>query len=492
MVISKFGEDTWHKIKEKANCQVIDGGFLRYKYYPDSDTVQLVVAAAEVLGISVDDVLHTFGDYFIDYVIENGYSNVLECLGSNLRDWLSNLNSLHDHLQASYPKGFVAPVFWSEDDPNCNYNYDNKVDSSNNNNNVTAEGGSQNAILVYYYSQRGSLLVPLVVGLLKKLAKVYFDIEIHLEQLTLQDEENGVPHTSWRVTTVDPVESYKLRGKKKKKKRSSIDSSEEFTVTTASTSATTYERTFQEGGAQAANLRVEELVKRSFLNPDCELHHALTLEQYNYLKEYWKKNEVVVNSNNHDSDETWCYDIWSLQGDDISTWPTLKDLPPKLNPATIESGHFGGQVPATGAFPPGEGGVLQTFPPKVRIINSVTQRQVDMVVDFRNDAAAKDKKSAVTMETAICQAPAVLEAKVGEFDEDPEVAGRVKRQELEVQWVIWNEETGDDFHIFTMGDLAVTTTQQLYDLVSGTNFDPITLHIKVEEAVAVDDDEEDI
>ena len=41
-----------------------------------------------------------------------GYANVLECLGSNLRDWLSNLNSLHDHLQASYPKGFIAPVFY--------------------------------------------------------------------------------------------------------------------------------------------------------------------------------------------------------------------------------------------------------------------------------------------------------------------------------------------------------------------------------------------
>jgi hypothetical protein len=60
--------------------------------------------------------LHALGDYFIDHVKDNGYSNVLECLGSNMKDWLSNLNSLHDHVQTSYPKGFVATVFWSEDD----------------------------------------------------------------------------------------------------------------------------------------------------------------------------------------------------------------------------------------------------------------------------------------------------------------------------------------------------------------------------------------
>ena len=78
MIVSKFGEENWHRIKAKGDCDIADRGFLRYKYYPDSVTVQLVVAASEVLGISVDDVLFAFGDYFIDYVQDNGYSNVLE------------------------------------------------------------------------------------------------------------------------------------------------------------------------------------------------------------------------------------------------------------------------------------------------------------------------------------------------------------------------------------------------------------------------------
>ena len=65
LVIEKFGQDVWHQIKDKAGCgDVPDGGFLRYKYYPDSDTVSLVVAASEVLNITVDDVLHAFGGTF--------------------------------------------------------------------------------------------------------------------------------------------------------------------------------------------------------------------------------------------------------------------------------------------------------------------------------------------------------------------------------------------------------------------------------------------
>lgn len=49
-------------------------------------------------------------------------------------------------------------------------------------------GANSNAILVNYFSHRGNLLVPLVVGLINKLARVYFGIEIIMTQQQLQDE----------------------------------------------------------------------------------------------------------------------------------------------------------------------------------------------------------------------------------------------------------------------------------------------------------------
>jgi hypothetical protein len=458
LVLKKFGLDTWHQIKSKANCDVPDGGFLRYKYYPDSDTVELVLAASEVLQISVDDVLFAFGDYFIEYVQDNGYSNVLECLGSNLRDWLSNLNSLHDHLQASYPKGFVAPTFWSEDDQD-------------------EPGTAVGAIVVHYFSHRGALLVPLVVGCIKKLSKVYFGIEIEMEQLQLQNEDGGVKHTSWRVTSVNPEESYKLRGKKKRyrsRKDRSDDSipGEDETISTAATTISRYRRTFQEGGAQAAKLRVEEFVKRSFRNPNCELYHALTQEQFVYLVDFWKTHQ--------NSDGLWCYEAWNIHEDNNESWAELDDLPPKLNPTTIHVNHFGGKVPKTGAYPPDETGKLQSFPPKIVLLNDITGKSTTISVA---------KAASLTMQDAIFNHPAVDDNQVKTFP--PEWEEKLKSQELQLKIAVWNEEIDDSYHIFSQEELLTTSTKQLYELVPKT-FDPIKLYLQCEESVLLENDEEDI
>lgn len=461
LVCSAFGEDAWHKIKEKAGCTVEDGGFLRYQYYKDSETVDLVLAASEVLNITVDEVLHAFGDYFVSYVKDNGYANVLECLGSSLRDWLSNLNTLHDHLQASYPKGFVAPVFWSEDDEDFD---------------LSTAGAESNAILVHYYSQRGSLLVPLVVGLIKRVALDYFGLTINMEQLQLQDDEAGVKNTTWRVTSTDPNESHKLRGKKKKKKRrpkglGGEGSDEEVTVTTAATSRTNYDKTFREGGAQAAMLRVEELVKRSFFHEGCELYHALTLEQYLWLIDEWATN--TINDNKH------CYEIWSMTGDDPTSWPQMSDLPAKLNPASIDPIHFGGKVPETGKYTPDEAGALQSFPSKIRLLNKVVDKSIVVTLEKSVD---------ITLEDALLKSQTIQDAGLKDF---PELQDRIESGEYEIQCIVWNDETESSYHTFALGDLKTTSTLQLFELVPKA-FDPITLMLECVETIAVDEDEEDI
>jgi len=445
LVLTKYDEEAWHKIKEKANCNIPDGGFLRYKYYHDSETVNLVVAASEVLGASVDDILFAFGEFFVDYVRDNGYSTVLACLGGNLRDWLSNLNSLHDQLQAAYPEGFVAPVFWSEDDQE-----------------------QEGAILVHYHSRRGSLLVPLVVGLIKRIARDYFEIEITMDQLQLQDEEDA-KNTSWRVTTADPEMIFKLRGKKKLKKKEKMDESDDQTFTTAS--STNYYATFKEGNLQASYLRVEEFVKRSFYNEKSELFHALTVEHYLYLVDYWKHNKI---------DDKWCFETWSIQDDDPKSWAALSDLPPKLNPKTIDSIHFGGKTPETGTYPPGEDGILQSFPPKLRINNVSSGKFTDLIVPVSENT---------TLEHAFYNNDQVEEAKVKEFA--PEIEDEIQNNEAEIQCVVWDDRKNESFHTFVLSDLSTTTTKQLYDLVPAS-FDPIMINIQTAKLLAVDDDEEDI
>ena len=79
LVITKFGIDAWHAIKEAAGCSVKDHGFEQHGHYPDSATVDIVVAAANALSVGVDDVLELFGQFFLQYTIDKGYDNLLRC-----------------------------------------------------------------------------------------------------------------------------------------------------------------------------------------------------------------------------------------------------------------------------------------------------------------------------------------------------------------------------------------------------------------------------
>ena len=185
LVITKFGLDAWHAIKQAAGCPVKDYGFEQHGSYPDSATVDIVVAAAEALNVTVDDVLELFGQFFIEFTISKGYDNLLRCQGSTLRLWLSNLNAMHDHLQSSLPGGNF-PVFWCE---NC--------------------ADHEGSIILHYYSVRGALLGGVVVGIVKEVANVYFDVEVKMDRIAIQGED-GSQCTTWRIEAVDPKKRDKL------------------------------------------------------------------------------------------------------------------------------------------------------------------------------------------------------------------------------------------------------------------------------------------
>ena len=110
LVISKFGVDTWKEIREKSGLQISEI-WNRYENYPDSYTYDLVGAATAVLGLEASEILEVFGQYFLRYVKDEGYDNLLRCLGSDLQTWLSNVNMMHVHLGRALPK-MIAPQFW--------------------------------------------------------------------------------------------------------------------------------------------------------------------------------------------------------------------------------------------------------------------------------------------------------------------------------------------------------------------------------------------
>lgn len=176
---------TWHgclalDIKDKA--------FISRAYYQDSTLISLVEAASIILDCPSEKLLKNLGSFAISNLFSSAYGPLLRSQGSTLRQWLSNLNAMHDHFQKSFSDAtkFCPPVFWCED--------------------CKEEEGS---LLLHYFSHRGTLFVPMVVAMVERLASHHFEVNIKTTQIALQNEA-GSEQTSWRISAVDKSLSWKL------------------------------------------------------------------------------------------------------------------------------------------------------------------------------------------------------------------------------------------------------------------------------------------
>lgn len=171
LVINKFGVEAWHIVKQKAGCNVADGEFFKLEAYTDKSSLDLVMAASEVAGLTRDQVLEAFGEFFVHYIRDESYDNLLCCQGSTLKDWMSNINAIHQHLQTTFPKKMIMPQFWVEDSEQ--------------------EDGS---LMLHYHSRRGNYLAPLAKGLVSEIASYQFGFPIDMTRTQTQGE-NGAKFT---------------------------------------------------------------------------------------------------------------------------------------------------------------------------------------------------------------------------------------------------------------------------------------------------------
>ena len=153
LVRQQFGDDTWARIKERAGWK--GAQFVSMDSYDDELTYNLVGAASEELGLPAEQVLEAFGDYWTTYTMEAGYRDTLGMMGDTLEEFLDNLDALHARVGMSMP-GLIPPSF-------------------------SREQVSQGEWLLHYTSERAGL-APMVVGLLKGLAR-RFDEDVELETL---------------------------------------------------------------------------------------------------------------------------------------------------------------------------------------------------------------------------------------------------------------------------------------------------------------------
>jgi hypothetical protein len=168
MVKTKFGEETWQEIRQKASVE--DETFLSMEGYPDDVTHRLVKAGSQVLGLSGAQIMEAFGEFWVNYTATEGYGELMDMSGDDLPEFLQNLDNLHARVGVTFPN-LKPPSFDSY------------------------EGENENELTLEYHSEREGL-TPMVFGLVKGLG-TRFDTEVDISQT--QSREEGADHDEFLI-----------------------------------------------------------------------------------------------------------------------------------------------------------------------------------------------------------------------------------------------------------------------------------------------------
>eukprot|EP00798_Chlamydomonas_sp_ICE-L_P027068 gene27067-2301_t len=166
-IVEKYGEQ---KFVEILKLSGVPYPWVSSCPVGDEVTYSLLCAMSQVLEMKVEDGLEAFGVTFINYIGQQGYTKLTNVLGSNLIEFLDHLNHLHVHL--AMEQQFKPPSF------RCAQ--------------VTPK-----SVNLHYYSSRPGLW-PIAIGMLKGLAKSYFDMVIDVE--IIQSRRGDSDHEVFRLT----------------------------------------------------------------------------------------------------------------------------------------------------------------------------------------------------------------------------------------------------------------------------------------------------
>tara|TARA_B110000503_G_C7036888_1_gene366504 strand:+ start:122 stop:670 length:549 start_codon:yes stop_codon:yes gene_type:complete len=166
MVLRQFGEPAWQRVMQSA--QVDDDSFLTMRIYDDQVTYSLAAAAAEVLGLTLEDALRAFGVHWVQVTLQEQYETLMQATGKDMASFLRNLNALHDRISSTF-LDYKPPHFMVEE-------------------------LSDGALKVTYISEREGL-TPFVEGLLAGLAQ-RFNTSMSIRRIESVEVEQG-EHTEF-------------------------------------------------------------------------------------------------------------------------------------------------------------------------------------------------------------------------------------------------------------------------------------------------------
>lgn len=149
LVVNTAGEDKWIEISDLAGH---DGSsFQPLKSYPDPLTYQLVGASSQVLGLPAEDLLRSFGSYWVQYTGQHGHRQIFAAYPKGKEgfvQFLQQLDAMHASIMMAMPE--LRPP------------------------EIGCERIDEQSVRVSYFSSREGL-APMVTGLLEGLLS-HFEI----------------------------------------------------------------------------------------------------------------------------------------------------------------------------------------------------------------------------------------------------------------------------------------------------------------------------
>jgi guanylate cyclase soluble subunit beta len=179
LIIREYGgRHVWDHIVELAAQKPEEHrGVCERRFYDDDFTFRLLREASELCGVSKNELLEAFGKQFLIWCREYAYDRTLQYLGATIRDFLCNLDSLHDHLETHMFPGMTAPSFHCSDGPS-------------------------DELYLHYYSRRRGLEY-LVIGILKAVCRQLHNTIVEVEILQQVDDIHD--HVVFAIKDLGPV-----------------------------------------------------------------------------------------------------------------------------------------------------------------------------------------------------------------------------------------------------------------------------------------------
>ncbi|KAK7922809.1 hypothetical protein WMY93_009711 [Mugilogobius chulae] len=108
-----YGDDVWKLVRERADVRL--HSFVTHQVYSESVIPRIAKAASGVTGTPYNELMNSWGVYFLGFVGKYGYDRILKVLGRHVRDFVNGLDNLHEYLRFSYPK-VQPPTFFCQEE----------------------------------------------------------------------------------------------------------------------------------------------------------------------------------------------------------------------------------------------------------------------------------------------------------------------------------------------------------------------------------------